>query len=322
LLGHLDHLTEDTLHFRTQGASKSSATRWWVVRILNSTGKLDVPQLPGSLLDQWKLVRTAARDRHLSRGDIAVLIEIVNNHYRKHGNSRAAFSFLSVATGLSRRTVINSVQRLCKFVYLEIARVGSGTRPTEYVPNWQLAEGRLALSAGEVLLTSETNSNSPLAAPEVNPTSPNPTYVTGLKAELRKEGQASARAAPPPLGPGGPAAGRAWDPFDKLWDAYGIKFERAKAKTEYLRLDPDDALQAQLVRAAADWKTDYERQDRPREFRKRLHNWLAGECWLEDGPEHYIDRRAKIAAKGAKSKSRHGRGQPRSSRNTASKARR
>jgi hypothetical protein len=238
---------------------------------------------PGSLLTQWKLVRAASRDRRLSRGDLAVLFTVVDNYYRQHGNSRAAHSYLAVATGLSRRAVISSTKRLRALGYLGVVRIGTGTRPTEYAPNWLNVPTDLSSASGEPEIAAEVTSPSPLAALAVKATTPNPAYVAGLQAGLCKEGPAP----PPPGGLGGPPAAPARDPFDEVWNAYGRKQQRSKAKAEYRKLDPDPTLHANLVRAAADWTAAYEAQARPSRFRKFLHTWLAGECWLEDGPEPY-----------------------------------
>lgn len=248
---------------------------------------------PGSLLAQWKLLRAATRDRRLSRGDIAVLFGVVDNYYRRHGNSRAAHSFLAAATGLSRRAVITSIKRLRGLGYLEVARIGSGTRPTEYVPNWRMHQNFTSAS-GEALITAEAPSTSPPEASDVNATSPKLAYVAGLQAGLRKQGPAP----PPPLGgPDEPPAAPARDPFDELWNTYGRKQSRSKAKAEYQKLDPDATLHAKLIRAAKDWTAAYEAQGRPKMYWKYLHTWLAGECWLEDTPEPYEHHRAVTAPK-------------------------
>jgi hypothetical protein len=238
---------------------------------------------PGSLLAQWKLVEAAVRDRRLSRGDIAVLFRVVDRYYQRYGNSRAAHSYLAAGTGLSRRAVISSTKRLRALGYLEVARVGSGTRPTEYVPNWQMQRDFTSIG-GEAQITSEVTSASPQVDPEVNTTSPKPAYVAGLQAGLRKQGPAP----PPPLGgPDEPPAAPARDPFDELWNVYGRKHERNKAKAEYRKLDPDPTLHAKIVQAAAEWRAAYEAQGRPKKYWKHLHTWLAGECWLEDLPEPF-----------------------------------
>jgi hypothetical protein len=101
----------------------------------------------------------------------------------------------------------------------------------------------------------------------------------------------------PLVGPNGPPAAPARDPFDELWNAYGRKQERSKAKAEYRRLDPNPTLHAQIVRAASDWTAAYKAQGRPGRFRKYLHTWLAGECWMEDGPEPYQSRKAATTVK-------------------------
>jgi hypothetical protein len=117
-------------------------------------------------------MHAASRDRRLSRGGIAVLFGVVDRYYHRHGNSRAAHSYLAAGTGLTRRAVISSIKRLRALGYLEVDRIGSGTRPTEYVPNWQMRRDFTSIR-GEGRITSEVASASPRTAPEVNTTSPN-----------------------------------------------------------------------------------------------------------------------------------------------------
>jgi hypothetical protein len=254
---------------------------------------------PGSLLAQWKLVEAAVRDRRLSRGDIAVLFRVVDNYYHLYGNSRVAHSYLAAGTGLSRRAVISSTKRLRALGYLEVARIGSGTRPTEYAPNWQMHPDFTPIR-GEAQITSEVASASLQESPAVNATSPKPAYVAGLQAGLRNQGPAP----PPPLGgPDEPPAAPARDPFDELWNVYGRKHERNKAKAEYQKLDPDATLHAKIVQAAAEWRAAYEAQERPKKYWKCLHTWLAGECWLEELKRRFGGRLAVVAPHGANQRS-------------------
>ncbi len=89
-----------------------------------------------TLLDKYKLLNFACLDQILTRGSVAVLAVIIERYFQKFGNSRASLSYLEAATGLSRRRIIDGVRQLEANQYIQRIRVGEGTRPSEYSPNF------------------------------------------------------------------------------------------------------------------------------------------------------------------------------------------
>jgi hypothetical protein len=98
-------------------------------------------KVKGGLLDQHKLLRAVIQSPWATVLDIKVADAIIQNYFRQHGNSRAALSFLEQATRAKRERITKSVRRLVDHGVLTVFRKGEGTRPTEYVPNfdWALA---------------------------------------------------------------------------------------------------------------------------------------------------------------------------------------
>lgn len=72
----------------------------------------------GSLLGHWKLLTAATRDARLSRADCAVLGSILDR-MDKNGTAWPGFGTISADSGVSRRSAIRSVTRLCEFAYLD-----------------------------------------------------------------------------------------------------------------------------------------------------------------------------------------------------------
>lgn len=257
--------------------------------------------------DQFLLLRAAAFDRRTSKGDVAVLAEIIQRHMKKHSNARASYTHLTNMTGLSRRAAINSGKRLVELGYVEVARLGSGTRPTEYVPNWNFAasgEPHFTSTSGEAQFTTVVNPTSPLEPLEVNPASlHNPTYRTGRQAELQESRNDNTHAAPTaPLSAGLTAAdaGTARDPesaFERFWSAYPRKYQKPKARAAWDKLAPDAELADRIIEAAIEWAAHYEAHPVEKKWIPAPANWLSGERYDEDLPEVYVDAKQAAIAK-------------------------
>jgi hypothetical protein len=82
--------------------------------------------------------------------------------------------------------------------------------------------------------------------------------------------------------------------FEELWDAYDLKQDRRKAKAAYKALNPDAALQAQMVAKAILFAADYKGDPY---YRQHLHNWIADENWLADPPRPYQAPKAAAVEK-------------------------
>ncbi|MPZ40387.1 MAG: winged helix-turn-helix transcriptional regulator [Rhizobiales bacterium] len=90
----------------------------------------------------------AAAGRHprpasMARRRCPVLGVIVDRFMKKHGNSRTSFTYLANGVGIKRQNATRAVQRLIEAGYIQLIRAGVGTRPSEYLPNWELAGGAL-----------------------------------------------------------------------------------------------------------------------------------------------------------------------------------
>jgi hypothetical protein len=292
-----------------------------------------------TLKDQWRLALAAACDSRLSRLDLACLIVVIDRFMKDKGNSRASSRYLAKAVRAERRNVRNSLEKLKAFGYLKEVRQGCGVRATEYLPNFALASGvaddpTTASGVADDPTTDLDPSgvvDDPTGGVVGDPTTGASGVVGDPKTYLqypadkpaydvsRTSHEAAARgAASPPPSPGafGPAtAVPPRDPvlgFDELWAVWWNRTQRPKAKAAYQKLNPDEALHAELVAAAQAWTDHYRDNDVEKKWCPMLHNWLAGERWLEDVPAVYEDpKSAAIANKRGRGKSeRKGNGKP------------
>ena len=106
---------------------------------------------PGGLLDQHKLLLAVISAPWATVLDIKVSAAIIQSYYRQHGNSRAALGFLEQATKGKRERITKSVRRLVEHGVITVFRKGEGTRPTEYVPNfdWPLEVSNMGTTSHE-----------------------------------------------------------------------------------------------------------------------------------------------------------------------------
>ena len=213
---------------------------------------------PIKLIDQWRLLLAATSDAKLSRGDLAVLGEIVDRYMKKKGNSRASYTHLARAAELNIRSAKRSVRKLLDLGYIKVDRLGAGTRPTEYIPSFVSGVmGDTSTSDGADVIT-EATSVSPLGDGDGTSGSPhNPTYLPGLQpADGKRESstgvEAGARvAAPPPLAPShdsGSEGHAPRDPFDELWAIWPLRRDCTKAKAAFL--GTDSALYSEIITSA------------------------------------------------------------------------
>jgi hypothetical protein len=93
-------------------------------------------QKPGGLLEQWNLLGEVMRAPWASRLDMKVSRALIDQHYAKFGNARASYRFLEQATDSARNKIVPCVRKLAKHGVITVARKGKGTRPTEYVINF------------------------------------------------------------------------------------------------------------------------------------------------------------------------------------------
>lgn len=263
---------------------------------------------PAGLLAKHKLLRAVIDADWATRLDHKVASHIIERYRADHGNARASLRYLERATGAARPSIIASLRRLNANAFFASVQTGSGSRPTEFALNFDLgapASGSAGDTASPIGASGNAGDTS-----EVMPAIP-PEAASGIADDtesllpvpvtdrVRVGGDSETRAGVPPAAPSTPdggTGGAARDPFEALWNAYGHKRDRAKAKTAFHKIDAADHEAA--ITGAARWHAAYVDEGRPAQYRKALHNFLAGECWLEDDPEPYVDRRAAgIAAR-------------------------
>lgn len=251
------------------------------------------------LVDMWRLVRAAARDnKRLSTGDIAVLMALCDRYGSKYNPDLppiAGQSLLGAMAGLSKRAAFDSTHRLMDAGYIEVIEPGSGTRGTKWRLNFSRGEAEFTAKSdsvsGEACFTASVNSASPLeaASDEAEFIESLPT-VSGLQAGIL-EGSEPAPAVPPAVVADATSAAAVRDRFDEFWNPYPRKYQRAKAKAAWAKLDAADHDAAiEGARAYAEHCREAGREAR---YVKQAANWLAEECWLEDPAAGFTEKPAR-----------------------------
>jgi hypothetical protein len=244
------------------------------------------------LLKQYKLLGAVIDAPWATRLDHKITRHVIDRYYAKFGNARASLRYLETATGATRTNIVDSLRRIIENGVIKIIRQGIGTRPTEYDLNFDFAS---KTPSGPV---DGTSTSGPVDGTE--------SYLRNMSTDMltvsRNEDTHAVPTAPPVCGLEAATAAAAWDPeaqpvrFEELWVAFPRKHQRAKAKAEYDKLAPNEALHADLVTAATALAAHHEKNGTEKKWRKHLHSWLPQECYLEDLPEpHENPKEAAIA---------------------------
>lgn len=238
------------------------------------------------LLAQWKLMREATRDKRLTAVDHAVLLEILDRHLDHFGNAQASWTHLTRTTGRVRSAVAEAVGRLVSMGYLSIVQPGVGTRPTSYAPNWgypssePLQRSTTSEPPGRTTLNRQSGPLSSVVDLHPGPHIHLPQPPTGA---LTVGGYSSeSPTSAPPHAPAGAEVDAVG--FERVWGAYGVRTKRAQAKAAFVGLGDVAEILDEIVASATRWREHYEAQGTPARYRKQLHTWLKGECYLEDPP--------------------------------------
>lgn len=273
---------------------------------------------PGEILDQWNLVRAASQDSRLSRGDIAVLMAIVQRYWPKHGNGWATMEILAEMSSMSYRQVIRAVKHLQGTGYVAVlskGRRGSKDRPgqgTVFLPQFSLGhkyrDTHVTAIKGDIGVTSiqdctDTDGTATTICPDTHVT-PSYLHEPAYKAELHVVGNDNT---PDPLPAHGLTASAAVsrDPegFEDFWKSYPRKHQRSKAEAAWAKLAPDADLAAVIIDGAKRLAGHYAEHPIDKKWMKLPANWLAGKGWTEDLPEIYVDaKQAAIAKKASQPK--------------------
>ncbi len=271
------------------------------------------------LLKQYKLLGAVIDSPWATRLDHKIIRHVIDRYYAKFGNARASLRYLENATGAKRTNIIESLRRIAENGVISIIRQGIGTRPTEYGLTFDFAS---KTPSGPVDGTSTSGPVDGTTTGPVDGTStasrgpPDGTesYLRNMSTDMltvsRNEDTHAVPTAPPVPGLEADTAATAWDPvaqpvgFEELWAAFPRKHHRAKAKAEYDKLGPNEALHADLVTAATALAAHHEKNGTEKKWWKHLHTWLAQERYLEDLPEPYENPKEAAIARAKENGSR------------------
>lgn len=258
-----------------------------------------------SLLDKWRLVRAAAKDKRLSMGDISVLIALCDRYGSKYdpdAPALAGHALLGAMSGLSRRATIDSTRRLIEAGYVAVAELGSGTRGTRYSLNFARGEDasttKYENASGEPDFTTVVNQPSPLdpLSGEAHFTESPPT-VAPLQEGLHvvEDMFDAAPVAPPAAALKGATAGPAsGDGFAEFWKAWPRKHGKKRAEAEWKKIIYDVDT---IIEVANDWAAHYAKHGVDKKWIPEPANWLKGERWDEDLPIIHIDAKGAAITK-------------------------
>lgn len=259
---------------------------------------------PDSLKYQWRLYGLVTRSDWATSLDKSIAYEIIDNYRKDFGTSRTALRYLEMATGATRPNIIASTRRIVEFGPFSIARLGAGTRPTEYNLHFEKVAEKPSGIVGDTSsndlprgiaddtscgIAGDTSNGPSGIVGDTESVLPVASYkdglqdrmidfilpVVGLSATTAKTGEGK--------------------PFDRLWNAYGVRKKRAQAKLAFDSIADDIDLD-ELIAAAKAWRSAWATQNKPDAPRKHLHTWLKDECFLEDAPTAYKPKERKQAS--------------------------
>lgn len=254
---------------------------------------------PGSLLSQWWTLGAIALDKRTAGRHMSAAWVIIDRYMQSKGGSRASLRYIETATGLSKPTVIGACRELVEWGYFT-RDLGTGTRPTEYVPNWLVVNPSLPLASGQHGFTTggQDGFTATAASGEQGLTKDLLTSPADKPADS-KVGTADTPDPQPADGLAATAAGSR-DPveaFDRFWAAYPRKYQKPKARAAWEKLHPDPALAERIVAASAAWAAHYAEHAVNKRWIPAPANWLSGERYDEDLPEVYVDAKQAATAK-------------------------
>ncbi|SDC02632.1 hypothetical protein SAMN05216337_100157 [Bradyrhizobium brasilense] len=227
---------------------------------------------------------------------------IFDRYMQRRGAGRASVRYISKATGLSQRAVVAACRELTDWGYTQRI-VGSGSRPSEYMPNWTTTPPLTTTSSPDFGVVGGTHEVSTIAPHEGHTKSFSGTHgdsesdllLTGVKAGLvGKEVSASGPDAEAPAEAGG---------FERIWCAYGRLGNKQASKRAFEAIAAPDV--DHIASRAAAWAASA----KPGQRRMPLEKWLAAEKYDEadrsvrprakpepdEYPDEYQDEEVEVA---------------------------
>lgn len=244
---------------------------------------------PSSLLSQWWTLGAILRDKRTSGRHAKAAWVIIDRFVRSKGNGRASLRYIERATGLGRPAVARACRELMEWGYVD-RRVGSGTRPSEYAPNWVLTisgmtsrtSRQIDNSGVETVTSCGVEMHTTIAASGVDSQTesylPSPAYspADGIVTTVSASGP-GAEAAPAVAG----------IDFEHCWRAYGRYGNKQASRKAFEAIEnPDVDL---IARRASAWAASA----KPGQRRMPFEKWLEAEKY--DEADRQVQPKARVS---------------------------
>lgn len=208
---------------------------------------------------------------------------------QRRGSGRASVRYISKATGMSQRAVVSACRELTEWGYTQRI-VGSGSRPSEYTPNWTTTPP-FTVPSTDFEVVSGTHDDSTIATQEGHTKSLSGTHggresdlpLTGVKAELEVVSKSVSAS-----GPGAEAAPAvAGIDFEHCWRAYGRYGNKQASRKAFEAIEnPDVDL---IARRASAWAASA----KPGQRRMPFEKWLEAEKY--DEADRQVQPKARVS---------------------------
>lgn len=257
-----------------------------------------------SLLDKYRLLDAVACDPARSRIEIGIVACVLHCLDNNSGLARVGFERLSERTGASRSGVQRGIKNLKRDGILPVHRRGGSNKDGDrmanvYRPNLSYRPAHLQAAVDTYDVSGSTNSADATSSADavdqkrrrtrpVASTLPLPSSLPGFNPEGEEE-----EVTPPPPGAvtavggavdGGVTAGGHvhLERFDEFWSACPKREQRKQAMEAYRDVLASGVATPSVLIAAMQRYAIAKAHLTDPKYLKFPHNWLRGECWLED----------------------------------------
>lgn len=231
----------------------------------------------GSLLSQWWSLGALTREKRARTRHWRAAWIIFDRYMQRRGKGRASVRYISKATGMSQRAVVSACRELTEWGYTQRI-LGSGSRPSEYTPNW-MTTPPFTVPSTDFEVVSGTHDDSTIATQEGHTKSLSGTHggresdlpLTGVKAELEVVSKSVTASGPGAV----PAPAVAGKDFERVWRAYGRYGNKQASRKAFEAIEnPDVDL---IARRASAWAASA----KPGQRRMPFEKWLEAEKYDE-----------------------------------------
>lgn len=257
-----------------------------------------------SLLDKYRLLDAVACDPARSRIEIGIVACVLHCLDNNSGLARVGFERLAERTGASRSGVQRGVKNLKRDGILPVHRRGGSNKDGDrmanvYRPNLSYRPAHLQTAVDTNEVAGSTNSAGTTSSADavdqerrrvgpVASTLPLPSSLPGFNPGGEEEGVTP----PPPsavTAVGGAVDGGVTDEgdaylegFDEFWSACPKREQRKQAMEAYRDVLASGVATPSVLIAAMQRYAIAKAHLTDPKYLKFPHNWLRGECWLED----------------------------------------